>query len=235
MQDETKRLSVDNGSVTCDRCAPVNFENLKNIPSTDWSEDLLFTIHDLSQPLTEPHCPTCRILQTAIDVHRLRTEAASVDVFWRSPNIDEVDYIGAFTFKYPTENDYVYKVLEPELKIYDTSLSRSPKIQPSPRRVDFERAKTWIDACKRSHRGCSARSSKLLKNLRVIDCVTRSVISAPEDCVYVALSYVWGMSKACDAPSSSALPDELPLTVDNSIHATLMLGYRYLWVDKHVR
>ena len=233
MQNDTESPSVDNETHTCERCAPVNFGNLANIPVDRFSDSFLFTIDDLSQPLTEPHCPTCQILQTAIDVHRLHNESASVRVFWRRHYPTQRDYMGVLTFKYPT--GYGYEASMPDLAVYDTSLPQPPKTQHAARRVDFKRAKTWIDACKESHPDCTADFSKALKSLRVIDCVARTVVSAPENCVYVALSYVWGISGTCDALRSSALLDQLPRTVDNSIDATLMLGYRYLWVDKYVR
>jgi len=229
MQNDTKRLSVDNDTHTCERCAPVNFEELANTPQGP--PNLLFTIDDLSQPLKKPYCPTCQILQTAIDVHR--SQYTSAHVFWRRAMHAE-GFMGTLEFSYFKGNTGEY--LMPLLTVYDdTAVPRTPKRQHPSKRVDFEQAKTWIDACKESHPGCTARSPRVLKSLRLIDCITRSVTSAPEDCVYVALSYVWGISKACDTPSSSPVLHQLPLTVDNSIDATLRLGYQYLWVDKYVR
>jgi len=226
------RLSIEHDTHTCGRCSPINFADLKRTKPERFEK--LITIDDLSQPLTDRHCPTCQILQATIDVHRLRY--ASAVVYWKraSPN---QDFMGRLEFWYHTGN--AGSSLSPEfphLNVHDDmAIPRPPKTPQPPKRVDFERVKTWVDECKESHPECAARYSKSFKRLRVIDCVTRSVVSAPEDCVYVALSYVWGKSKTCDVPSSSALLDQLPLTVDNSIDATLMLGYRYLWVDKYVR
>jgi len=228
MQDETQRLLVDNETLTCKSCATINFANLGSDSET------LIVCHDLSQPLTDRNCPTCQVLQTAIDLHR--SQHAFVNVSWY-PVIPRSGFLGRITFQYSAghADGYAFRTLKPDLMVFDdTAGPRRLKTQHAPRRVDFERAKTWIDACKKSHPDCSAHFPKVLKSLRVIDCVTRHVIPAPQDCVYVALSYVWGTSGTRDAPSSSALLDQLPLTVDNSIDAALMLGYRYLWVDKYV-
>ena len=230
MRDEIERLPSDDATHTCERCSLIDFENLeKTVPA--FEATLLIEVQDLSQPLTDRHCPTCQILQTAIDVHRSRYASARV---WWNPVNSGLGFLGMITFEYSMGGTFIR--LRPDLMVsYVMARPRHPKIQHAPRRVDFGRAKTWIHACKESHPDCNAHSSKVLKSLRVIDCVIRSVVSAPQDCVYVALSYVWGTSNTSHTPSSSTLLDQLPLTVDNSIDATLMLGYRYLWVDKYVR
>jgi hypothetical protein len=59
---------------------------------------------------------------------------------------------------------------------------------------------------------------------------------AANNCVYVALSYVWGkpVRDYDDDPcSGDELPEALPATVEDAIIATQQLGYRYLWVDKY--
>lgn len=102
----------------------------------------------------------------------------------------------------------------------------------------LEDAKSWLRDCAHDHRLCDVgavpRSS--LRNLRVIDCyATRvvnkrlTVIDAPVDCVYMALSYVWGADKR-----SSSLGDCLPQTIEDSITTVLLVGCNYLWVDKYV-
>jgi len=231
MGNETERLSIDDETHTCERCSLINFESLEKTEPAIRAY-LLVEVQDLSQPLTDRHCPTCQILQTAIDVHRSRYPSARV--YWYRTSGSMLGLLGWITFEYSMGG--ASYLLKPDLMVSD-AMARwpHPKTQLASRRVDFGQAKTWIDACKESHPGCTARCPRVLESLRVIDCVTRSVISAPEDCVYIALSYVWGKSKTCDAPNSSAVLDQVPLSIDNSIEATLMLGYRYLWVDKYVR
>ena len=227
--NENIHLSIDNESRTCERCSPINFANLERTKPGPYVT--LFTIDDLSQSLADRHCPICQILQTAIEVHRAQYRSAKICWERAFPGRGSM---GTIRFRYSMGESY--EALHPHLTVHDdTALPRRLKTQHASRRVDFERAKTWIDACKDSHLGCATRFSSTLKNLRVIDCVTRKVLSAPENCVYVALSYVWGTSGICGIQSSSALRNEMPRTVKDSIAATLMLGYRYLWVDKYVR
>lgn len=68
-----------------------------------------------------------------------------------------------------------------------------------------------------------------LQNLKVIDCATRTLVYAPADCVYLALSYVWGTNQDC-----SSLDGNLPQSIEDSLRTVLLLGHRYLWVDRYV-
>jgi len=103
----------------------------------------------------------------------------------------------------------------------------------------LEDAKSWIQDCTHKHEECDIDQivqSKRTK-LRVIDChATRNVnkrltvVDAPAECEYFALSYVWGADKA-----SPTLDGRLPQTIEDSITTVLRLGYNYLWVDRCVR
>lgn len=67
------------------------------------------------------------------------------------------------------------------------------------------------------------------KRFRVIDVYERSIRIAPEDCHYVALYYLWGDQSASHShPVASQLSSKLPLTIEDSIKATQMPGYKYL-------
>jgi hypothetical protein len=45
------------------------------------------------------------------------------------------------------------------------------------------------------------------------------------------LSYVWGGLVVETDLKSGLLPTMLPRTIEDSIKATLLIGYRYLWVE----
>lgn len=68
--------------------------------------------------------------------------------------------------------------------------------QIDPDRIDFEILRGWINHCQNHHAdSCTPLEpdlSKQLPGLRLIDCQTRCIIVAPENCDYTALSYVWG-------------------------------------------
>jgi hypothetical protein len=100
--------------------------------------------------------------------------------------------------------------------------------------LDWIKIKSWIASCITGHSPfpCMPRNPGL-QRLRVIDCNSRTVVSAPESCQFVALSYVWGDGYASAVGSTSELFD-FPLTVKDSLLVTLALGYQYLWVDRYV-
>jgi hypothetical protein len=92
-----------------------------------------------------------------------------------------------------------------------------------------------ISSCRTNH-GPACTPGASLKSFRVIDCVTRTVVPAPTDCQFVALSYVWGKSDPkCpkdNARSSMLNVNDLPKVINNSIVVSLKIQFRYLWVDR---
>ncbi|KAH6079624.1 hypothetical protein HBI65_217840 [Parastagonospora nodorum] len=94
--------------------------------------------------------------------------------------------------------------------------------------------KESIDVCKRDHGNtCTPKDSTALLGLKLIDCLTNTVMLAPRAPEYVALSYVWGrrnngISLADAAPLSSP-----PKTVSDGCYLARSLGFRYLWVDRY--
>lgn len=57
-----------------------------------------------------------------------------------------------------------------------------------------------LERCKSTHGSCSPENQNGSTPIgtRVIDCRSRRVISAPEGCQYLALSYVWGNEKCAE-------------------------------------
>ncbi|KAF2115799.1 heterokaryon incompatibility protein-domain-containing protein [Lophiotrema nucula] len=99
--------------------------------------------------------------------------------------------------------------------------------------VDFDMIKSWASTCDDEHdENCKPTSTASIKQLKVIDCVERVIVAAPTDCEYVALSYVWGQSKAIQDDETEE-SDSLPLTILDAEVVTKKLGYRYLWVDRY--
>ena len=77
--------------------------------------------------------------------------------------------------------------------------------------------------------------------IRVIDVAAMKIVYAPENCVYVALSYVWGkIAHPIRATSANRVAMEtenglrkfdIPLTIREALTVVDSLGYRYFWVD----
>lgn len=100
-----------------------------------------------------------------------------------------------------------------------------------PNRIDFDIFRELMRHCDRNHKVCHRNESQNVVGLRVIDVQTQTVIRAPDNCNYLALSYVWGK------PTDSDLSDDLrkpPLVIEDAISVTRTLGYKYLWVDRYV-
>jgi hypothetical protein len=111
-------------------------------------------------------------------------------------------------------------------------------IQPDS--FDFKIACYWLNYCCENHTSsCGNATRPTIGSLRVIDCVTRTVVTAPLNCEYVALSYVWGpplSSVNLGAGSTSEVSEKhltFPKTIEDSIYVTLQLSFRYLWVDRY--
>lgn len=91
-----------------------------------------------------------------------------------------------------------------------------------------------LKKCKTTHSSCSPRNqeSSLPTEMRVTNCLSRRVISAPESCHYLALSYVWENEKCAEHQENQPL-FTLPQTIEDAIAVTLDLQFQYLWVDMY--
>ncbi|PVH68449.1 HET-domain-containing protein, partial [Cadophora sp. DSE1049] len=113
--------------------------------------------------------------------------------------------------------------------------------------VSFALIREWLSECDDAHgKKCShhpwATSSDSPSTLRVIDVQNDCLVTAPPDCRYITLSYVWGAGKTVtlhekDMPSLS-MPGSLlkhhgsvAQTILDAMKLTREIGERYLWVD----
>lgn len=96
--------------------------------------------------------------------------------------------------------------------------------------VDFDAAKSWIKACQKLRGNTCGGLHQKFVSLRVIDCRARTVITAPINCEYVAMSYVWGPAHLASTKDLSDW-DQAPELIRDAVTATISLGYDYLWVD----
>lgn len=123
-------------------------------------------------------------------------------------------------------------------------------IQPT---IDPALIKKWLSACEKFHKDgqcCPAKDiiatedhPSGLKTLRLIDVIGRQIITAPQGCRYVALSYQWGQGKSLLFTSQSKswfangllgnsfYQELIPRTIRDAITLVSRIGERYLWVD----
>lgn len=109
------------------------------------------------------------------------------------------------------------------------------KIQP---KLDLAKIKEWLNFCCKNHQAlCRQKSNpQVPPDFRVIDCTTRKIIfweTITDRKQYVTLSYVWGRLKQDVALEEDAIPHYVPRTIEESLHLTTELGYRYLWIDRY--
>lgn len=106
-----------------------------------------------------------------------------------------------------------------------------------PYNIDFSILRRWLSCCSSSHRTwCKTRNRRPFSTFRVIDCSSRRIVQAPEDCSYCALSYVWGAAEReeeSEPPKPGDLPKTLPRVIRDALVVTEKLNYQYLWVDKY--
>ncbi|PVH70087.1 HET-domain-containing protein, partial [Cadophora sp. DSE1049] len=131
------------------------------------------------------------------------------------------------------------------LSCIDTSQTKPGTIYGKviPRQFDPQTVLQWLDFCSTRHRKLCYANVKV-PHLKLVDCEDGSIILAPKEARYVALSYVWGTSKEVsldgnlsgqekDSRRCLALPLNLPKVVGDAIQVTKQLQFRYLWIDKY--
>ncbi|KAM0421044.1 hypothetical protein ACHAPT_011115 [Fusarium lateritium] len=94
--------------------------------------------------------------------------------------------------------------------------------------IDFDHIRKGLDHCQTHHPDeCQPKFDKGLLATRMVDVLARKVVNCPDQCDYLALSYVWGGVH----PEPGALEaGTLPQTIEDAITLTRGLGKRYLWV-----
>ncbi|KAF3038880.1 hypothetical protein E8E11_000811 [Didymella keratinophila] len=103
-----------------------------------------------------------------------------------------------------------------------------------PTDADLGVIKSWLSECNTVHvKKCRPQNRNYVRNLKVIDCAKRAIVSAPPDCSFVALSYVWGPPSAQPDLTSIKLNIVLLPTIEDSITVTQELGFTYLWIDRY--
>jgi len=111
--------------------------------------------------------------------------------------------------------------------------------------VDLGLVRRWMDLCE-YHHGTECHdpiwpgSPPQPKHFLVVDVEQRCIVSAPPNCRFMALSYVWGSAqqkkltrKNWDVLSQAGALDrsDLPATICDAILLTRALGEKYCWVD----
>jgi hypothetical protein len=220
-------------STLCSRCSAIPWATLVYEP--EYRRTRLFDVPNPAEVLQRSSCPSCRIFACSL----LNLDTPISKVAYRNSVVEYGDKSGKSWFSSSLKlRRYDRGSLR---ELYGNYLGDSASLtllSGIPQYMNFVEAKSWIQTCVSGHEHCKPEPSNTLSDLKVLDCHTRTIVSAPESCLFVALSYVWGQPaphpEPMDVPNFPALPCVLPRTVGDSIEATKMLGYRYLWVDRYV-
>ena len=119
--------------------------------------------------------------------------------------------------------------------------------------ISIDICKRWLSQCETRHSDCSPipfsteqsrQSDGKPFAMRLVDVEAMRIIDAPQSCRYLALSYVWGISKddrlVLNLNNKQALAKphalrarwhNIPKTMSSAMKLVKDLGERYLWVD----
>ncbi|KAE9371822.1 HET-domain-containing protein, partial [Stipitochalara longipes BDJ] len=109
-------------------------------------------------------------------------------------------------------------------------------------RVDIGFLKSMLQNCEGEHENCKVEAPTTPEGMSVIDLENMSIVYAPTNCRYFALSYVWGkVSESWLALTNvnvgnlnrkdSLVHASLPQTIRDAMQLCVGLNERYLWVD----
>ncbi|KAI3317166.1 heterokaryon incompatibility protein-domain-containing protein [Xylariaceae sp. AK1471] len=123
------------------------------------------------------------------------------------------------------------------LSILNPSYSFNPRKLGSD--IDFGVVKGWLEFCTLNHhKSCARVPGRSMLPIKLIDCASRTIITAVPGHPYLALSYVWGCPSITESDyrpgaERSSLPKLLPKVIEDAIIVTKKLGFQYLWIDRY--
>ncbi|KAI9658309.1 MAG: hypothetical protein M1821_002442 [Bathelium mastoideum] len=138
----------------------------------------------------------------------------------------------AETFRFRAENAERLFCLD---KSQHDTLLFNPRILGQ--NADLSLAKDWLNFCISRHSLCQNDKCQVT-GLKLVNCETYEVVSAPENASYVALSYVWGATTSHhgepsnEEDGSPSLDLRFTKTIRDALVVVKALGHKYLWVDK---
>ena len=93
-----------------------------------------------------------------------------------------------------------------------------------PSSIDFDRIQFWLQSCCNADPEPQPRQrTDHLPGFHLIHCRSRKIIKPPQECRYVALSYVWGKN-----PPEKSQGQRFPRTIEDAFKVCLELGFEYI-------
>ncbi|KAF1992900.1 HET-domain-containing protein, partial [Amniculicola lignicola CBS 123094] len=115
--------------------------------------------------------------------------------------------------------------------------------------INLSQVRQWLNMCEpQPEDRCGPSTNQNIPNFKVVDVQTNRVVSAPEKCTYIALSYIWGSTQpfrikrddfhSLQYSAGSSIVSyaqlarqKLPRTIRDAMFVVEAVGERYLWVD----
>jgi hypothetical protein len=243
LPNTTASIPAQDKNRTCDRCLAL----WSKVPFYEHNEDICI-LEETTEELLGSNCQICQILGATMQACQeatpsltrplLRWHMAFEDLpvrrrlLWRDSEPFTINGVVMFhdsegSGAYPQDKSRMMVSYPGPSSIADSWKSLATTGNGL---IDFDMLKSWLNKCE-SHAQCGPSMQGGPRDLQVVDCTKRAVVLAPVNCQYVALSYVWGGMVLETDLTSELLPTLLPRTIEDSIKATLLLGYQYLWIE----
>jgi hypothetical protein len=93
-----------------------------------------------------------------------------------------------------------------------------------PSSIDSDRIQLWLQSCSNADLAPQPRQkTDYLPGFRLVNCRSHEITKPPQECRYVALSYVWG-----EGSSEESQSQRFPQTIEDAIRVCLKLGFEYI-------
>jgi len=186
----------------------------------------------------EHTCSLCTLISEAVAMDEVQRRGSwKVHVSVVEP--EDVGYnYGAIRVKLKSTDQN----LQYHFALVDKAINCAPGAMLDSNQIDLSVLRQWYATEEMKGKSGARRN---ISGFKVLDVVTSSVVSAPADCTYIALSYVWGTTKPYRIKHADFLPKgnltetsyakidrtRLPRTSRDTMAVVEELGERYLWVD----
>lgn len=238
----TPRLPEDpnrNSVSICDQCSKVDWDSVPTLVARRLLDECrreLRLIDESRRQLAASSCKICRMFSLikppTPSRHPCLVYAIPLSQQWLSsasqlPGSDRITVLSIGSKIPPPDAFHQPRCL---VALERSGDKESRLILPST--INYDKLKRLARSCEETHGDlCTARSLHQVSGLKVIDVSSRMVVEAPENCRYLALSYVWGGQP--DPITGDALRCAPPL-IEDAMSVTIALEYKYLWVDRYV-
>lgn len=240
----TPPLAPDAGPL-CSTCSSVNVleKFRKELHHRSLTGDLVVEFRTTAQSLRGSTCPLCQLFASVCWPPDSRTpiveaRAIPTDILFTGLNLGSLfgtNAIGVHGYEPMRHRHHSLGLVDTRQPSHPTKSNFGFRIL-NREKFDVEITRYWIGFCGANHHvDCSPTNLTGVPSFRVIDCMNKTVVMAPPSCRYVALSYIWGQSHLHYPDRIGGNPNlqDVPKVVTDSIEVVLILGFRYLWVDRY--